>query len=75
MISKDEEKLDKAKQEITQITNNQEINTICCDLSSKRSVDECINNNNPDLSIYGLVNNAAINPLGRTLQKQRSQIG
>ena len=70
MISKDEEKLDEAKQEITKITNNQEIKAICCDLSSKRSVDECIKTiTTQDLSIYGLVNNAAINPSREDITK------
>ncbi len=63
MISKDEKKLKEAKLEIKKLTNNQDIKAICCDLSVKKSVKRCIEIiSNKDSNIYGLVNNAAINP-------------
>ena len=63
MISKDEDKLEEARLEITKITNNKEIKAICCDLSAKKSLEKCIKTiSDLDSRVYGLVNNAAINP-------------
>ena len=63
MISKDEDKLEEARLEITKITNNKEIKAICSDLSAKKSLQKCIKTiSDLDSRVYGLVNNAAINP-------------